>query len=129
MKILSSKLVRIATAVALLSVAGCGANRVEYSVSTLQKTLQEDKDPNMRYWAAQSLGKFGPEAKEAVPNLIAALKDESPLVKSGAAFALGEIGDVEAIAPLKEAGKLPEKEVRDAADAALKRIQSKGKKR
>jgi hypothetical protein len=113
-----------------LSVTGCGgANRVEYSVSTLTKTLLEDKDPNMRYWAVQSLGKLGPAAKEAVPNLIVALKDESALVKSGAAVALGEIGDAEAIAPLREAGKLPEKDVRDAAAAALKRIQAKGKKR
>jgi HEAT repeat protein len=116
--------------VALLPAAGGCRNprQVDYSVPALIKTLKEDKDPNMRYWAAESLGKFGPEAQSAVPELIEALKDETKMVRMGAATALGEIGSTDASAALREATKDPEKEVRDAAAFALKQIQQKGKK-
>ncbi len=114
----------------LSAAAGCrNAKRIEHSVPSLVKTLSEDKDPNMRYWAAESLGKFGPEAQAAVPDLVAALKDESKMVRMAAAYALGEIGSADAAPALREAGKDSEKEVRDAATTALKRIQQKGKKR
>jgi HEAT repeat protein len=114
----------------LSAAAGCGnARRIEHSVPSLVKTLKEDKDPNMRYWAANSLGKFGPEAQAAVPDLVAVLKDENKIVRMGAAYALGEIGSTEAVSSLREAGKDSEKEVRDAANTALKRIQQKTKKR
>ena len=83
----------------------------------------------MRYWAADSLGKFGPEAQAAVPDLVAVLKDENRIVRMGAAYALGEIGSTEAVSRLREAGKDSEKEVRVAANTALKRIQQRTKKR
>jgi HEAT repeat protein len=109
---------------------GCGGpKRVEHSVPSLVKTLNEDKDPNMRYWAAESLGKFGREAQPAVPDLIAALKDESKMVRMGVAYALGEIGSTDAVPALQTAGNDAEKEVRDAAAFALKQIHNKGKKR
>jgi HEAT repeat protein len=109
---------------------GCGNPRkVEHSVPSLVKTLKEDQNPDMRYWAAESLGKFGPEAQPAVPDLIAALKDESKMVRMGVAYALGEIGSADAVPALQEAGKDPEKEVRDAAAHSLKQIRQKGKKR
>jgi HEAT repeat protein len=123
------------TLVAILSflgigLAGCGgAKRVEHSVPVLVQTLKEDKDPNMRYWAADSLGKLGSDAKAAVPDLIMALKDESKIVRAGAAYALGEVRQPEAVSALQETAKDPEKEVRDAASFALKQIQQKGKKR
>jgi HEAT repeat protein len=107
---------------------GCsrGVQRIDYSVQKLTVTLK-DKDPNMRYWAAQSLGNFGPEAETAVPDLVAALSDETPLVRSGAAYALAEIGPAAepARSALLGAAKDPEKEVRDAAAYALKRLSSK----
>ena len=116
----------------VLQTAGTGCRdprRVEHSVPSLVTTLKEDKDPNMRYWAAESLGKFGPEARSAVPELIAALKDENKMVRLGAAYALGAIGSTDAVAALQEAGKDPEKEVRDAAATALKQIQQPAKKK
>jgi HEAT repeat protein len=114
----------------LLAAGGCrNPRQTDYSVPALVKTLKEDKDPNMRYWAAESLGKFGPEARSAVPDLIEALKDDSKMVRMGVAYALGEIGGADATAALQEATKDPEKEVRDAAASALKQIQQKGKKK
>jgi hypothetical protein len=107
---------------------GCGGRKVEHSVPSLVKTLK-DKDPNMRYWAAESLGRYGPEAGTAVPDLVEALKDEDKMVRMGAAYALGEIGPAAADAglALKQALKDPAKEVRDAAARSLKRIQAKRK--
>jgi HEAT repeat protein len=102
---------------------------VDYSVQTLTKTLREEKDPNMRFYAAQSLGQFGREAQPAVPDLVTSLKDESPMVRMGAAYALGEIRSPDAVPALQEAAKDSEKEVRDAAAFALKQIQQKTKKR
>jgi HEAT repeat protein len=121
----------VALLVALLITAGGCRNprQIDYSVASLVKTLKEDKDPNMRYWAAESLGKFGPEALSAVPDLIEALKDDSKMVRMGVAYALGELGSADATAALQEALRDPEKEVRDAATNALKQIQQKGKKR
>src|SRR5262249_51450639 len=111
--------------------AGCKDSRkVEHSVPSLRKTLREDKDLNMRYWAAEALGQFGPQAKEAVPDLVEALKDEDKTVRMGAGYALAEIGAdaADAVPALQEAARGPEKEVRDAAQYALKRIRQKGKK-
>jgi HEAT repeat protein len=45
-----------------------------------------------RRYAAEALGKIGPEAKEAIPALIAALNDQDADVRRYAADALGEIG-------------------------------------
>jgi HEAT repeat protein len=117
--------------VAVLAVApGCrNAKHVDHSVPTLVKTLKEDADPNMRYWAAEALGKLGAGAEAAGPDLIAALKDESKLVRMGAAYALGEVRPPEATPALQAATKDSEKEVRDAAAFALKQFQQKGKKR
>ena len=97
---------------------------------SLCKTLKEYKDPNRRYWAARSLGQFGPQAKAAVPDLIEALRDEDKMVRMGAGYALAEIGAdaADAVPALREAARDPENEVRDAAQYALKQIQKKGKK-
>jgi HEAT repeat protein len=125
-----AQLVLVLLAGLLTAAPGCRNSRqVDYSVSSLVKTLKEDKDPNMRYWAAESLGKFGAEARAALPDLIEALKDESKMVRMGVAYALGEIGGADSIAALQDAAKDPEKEVRDAALLGLKQTQQKGKKR
>src|SRR5215204_4317297 len=106
-----AKLILVFLAALLSATAGCrDPRRVEHSVPSLVTTLKEDKDPNMRYWAAESLGKFGPEAQSAVPDLIAALKDESKMVRMGAAYALGAIGSADAVPALQEAAKDTEKE-------------------
>jgi hypothetical protein len=111
--------------------AGCGKDppKEDYSVSGFVTQLK-DKDPNMRYSAARSLGKFGPEAKAAIPALVESLKgDESPLVRMGAAYALGDMGAdaAEALPALKQAANDRDPEVRKAAAYAVKHIQLQAK--
>ena len=109
-------------------VVGCsGSGNNDYTVPGLVKTLKEDKDPNMRYWAAESLGHYGREAKQAVPALAQALKDEDKNVRMGAAYALAAIGPDagEAQPALQEALRDADKQVRDAATYALKRLKSR----
>jgi HEAT repeat protein len=115
----------LAFCVALL-LAGCGSQKIDHSVAGLTKTLK-DKDPNMRYWAAETLGHHGRKAREAVPALADALKDEEAMVRMGAAYALAEIGpDARSTMPaLQQALKDPNKKVREAAAHALKQVQRK----
>jgi HEAT repeat protein len=107
-----------------------GVQRIDYSVEKLTSTLK-DKDPNMRYWAAESLGRYGPKAHVAVPNLIEALKDENHMVRMGAAYALGEMGSAaESARPeLQEVAKDSDTSVRQAATHALKQIAAKPSKK
>src|SRR5437762_2901203 len=59
-------------------------------------------DPCVRRSAAFALGRIGPAASLAVPQLVQALKDVDPNVRDAAAYALGEIGPaaLEAFFPL-----------------------------
>ncbi len=108
--------------------AGCspGVERLDYSVGKLQASLQ-DKDPEMRYWAAKALGEYGPKAHVAIPNLVAALKDDTPMVRMGAAYALAEMGPAAdtARSALEGLRGDADKEVRDAAAYAIQRITAK----
>jgi hypothetical protein len=123
-----SRLTIASVAVLAFAVAGCGGGvqRVDHSIEKLTATLKDD-DPNMRYWAAESLGHFGAEAKDAVPDLAATLQDEDKTVRMGGAYALAEIGPPAESAreALTAATKDPDKEVRDAATYALQRISGK----
>jgi HEAT repeat protein len=60
----------------------------------------KDRDSDVRYWAAEALGRIG--AKEAVLPLIERLEDEDRRVQNRAAKALGRIGAEEAVLLLIE---------------------------
>jgi HEAT repeat protein len=83
--------------------------------------LKHEGDSEVRWNAAQTLGKIGPAAKQATPKLVAALKDPEPLVREHAAEALGEIGPdaKEAIPELVQALKDPDARVRRDAVRSL----------
>ena len=82
---------------------------------------------DVRRLAAGALGELG-DAR-AVEPLIAALKDESEVVRWSAARTLGELGNARAVEPLKELLGDEDAAVRTAAAEALKRLrgQSEGK--
>jgi HEAT repeat protein len=101
----------------------------------------KDNNLNVRYYAAQALGKMGAAAAPAVPDLIGAL-DTNPSrepnlegppryykdARSVAAEALGSIGPPAkaALPRLREvAANDEEHEVREAAAAAIKKIEAK----
>jgi HEAT repeat protein len=50
-----------------------------------------DQDAFVRREAANSLGRFGPDAKQAVPALLAAAQDRQPKVRQAASQALKQI--------------------------------------
>jgi HEAT repeat protein len=60
--------------------------------------------------------------REAVDPLIRCLCDKEIIIRIGAAEVLGKLGDRRAIEPLKILRKDPFNEVRDAADAAIRRL-------
>jgi HEAT repeat protein len=116
---------RIVLPLVLVLVAGCGRDhQKDYSVAAMIQDLKHP-DPDVRYTATEVLGKYGPEAKEAVPALIQALKDPNRNVRIGATYALAELGAdaKDAVPALKTALKDREKDVRDGAAYSLKRIQ------
>jgi HEAT repeat protein len=82
------------------------------TVSGLIAALDDDKDPLVRINAALALYKFGPGAREALPAIIRALRDEVDLVRMDAAMSLARLGPDarEAVPALIEA--LPRKENR-----------------
>jgi hypothetical protein len=92
-------------------------------IDDLAKTLESDDDDKARIAAAVALGRIG-DAK-AVPALIRALKDKSPVVRGMAASALGRIGDERAIPALEKLLGDPSDAVRDRARDALALIKEK----
>ncbi|MGB3787971.1 MAG: HEAT repeat domain-containing protein [Phormidesmis sp.] len=61
------------------------------AISCLCNALLEDSDPNVRYSAAEALGRIGSE--DTIPKLIEASNDPDSNVRQKAAEALGKIGD------------------------------------
>jgi RNA polymerase sigma factor (sigma-70 family) len=76
-----------------------------------------DRDPEVRWSAAEALGETGDP--KAVGPLVAALRDEHPVVRCSAADALGTIGDARALMPLIAALKDEQPDVRVRAADAL----------
>jgi HEAT repeat protein len=79
---------------ALKALAGTGQQagvRVDLLATVLGKSGPESDD-SLRTWAAGSLGIAGPAAKEAIPVLVAVLRDKAIPVRAAAAYALVVLG-------------------------------------
>jgi hypothetical protein len=102
---------------------GCRGKKIDYSVSGLILALK-DKDPDVRCTAATNLGKYGAEAREAVPALTEALADQDKHVRVAAAYSLGRIGPAatDAVPALREAVKDKDQRLQQAATHALQQI-------
>jgi HEAT repeat protein len=90
----------------------------EEGLATLQALLASD-EVDARFWALRGLWANG--SPKAVKLLIIALGDEAEMVRSGAAFALGELGSEAAVEPLLQLLIQDVSETGDhAADALVK---------
>jgi HEAT repeat protein len=114
-----------------LSIAGCGAKEVFTSGGRTASywadvLVKPDPDVKLRRKAVTKLGPLSLLAPEAIPGLLAALKDADPGVRMGAARALGiysgpKAGEV--VPALSEVQHHdPNKKVREAAARAVKRL-------
>jgi HEAT repeat protein len=84
----------------------------------------DDPDPIVRAAAIAAIGKI--KDRDAVLPLINCLHDKEILIRIGAAEVLGKIGDKRAVGPLKKICDTDiYSEVREAAEAAIKRIQAR----
>ena len=79
----------------------------------------QDENPRIRQAVAKVLGKLGPDAKQAVPALMAALKDTTKTERQSIAEALGKLKVKEAIPALIAALKDSDPWVRGSAASAL----------
>jgi HEAT repeat protein len=92
--------------------------------------LLEDSDPNVRYHAAISLGKIGPDASEAVPVLLKLLQDEDKRVRGAAASLIDSIGYCDATVIEKLEERMREDKnpgMRRWAADAIRRLKESGK--
>ena len=80
------------------------------AVESLRDAL-DDKDENVRWAAAQALGKLGAAAHVAVPSLAAALSESDEVLKRNAAQTLGQLGPVAKEAVPGLIGALREEEI------------------
>jgi HEAT repeat protein len=68
------------------------------------REILKGADAAKRMQALETLGRLGPAAKDAVPDMIAALKDKDHLVRAMAAASFKSMGgDESVLAPLREA--------------------------
>lgn len=91
----------------------------EEGLATLRALLASD-EVDARFWALRGLWANG--SPEAVKLLIVALEDKAEMVRSGAAFALGELGDEAAVEPLLQLLIDDASETGDHAADALAKI-------
>lgn len=90
----------------VLTIIEAGSSKQATAVRPLIEILQGE-DQELRYWAADALGKIGDP--QAAPALIAAVRDPYEAVRMSASVALGDLKSKEAVPVLSElvSGKIP----------------------
>jgi HEAT repeat protein len=106
----------------LLACAGCGRTKSTDELITDLKSPQTQ--PKDRIIAVRLLPQRKGEAARVVPALTEALQDKDDDIRSSAAIGLGYFGDQakDAVPALQAAQSDPDVRVREAAGAALSRI-------
>ncbi len=109
--------------VRLAAIEALGLGSYDGATPHLVHRLERDTRPMNRGYAAIALGQRG--AREAAPALIARLGAEAdPEALAAAAWALGELMDPAAVAPLEGLRSHTDPRVREAAEAALKSLRA-----
>jgi hypothetical protein len=113
---------------ALNNLAELGLNAAP-AAAEIAKYLRKDGIEQVRAAAAFALGKIGPAAKDQIPDLTAALKDEFFKVKANAAEALGNMGPLakDALPELFKLVDSKEEEVPTKVKRAILKIDPKAK--
>jgi HEAT repeat protein len=85
----------------------------------------EDRDRDVRAWAAHALAEMGSDAKEAIPALLRLLEDREEGPRNTSCLALGRIGPAaeDALPALRAALNDPSRDVRGCAQQAIAKIQ------
>jgi len=96
---------------AALAVVKIGASAVNVLINTVP-----NENLFMRVSAIYALGEIGPAARDAVPTLLDKLNDPEPIIRSGAALAVGKI----AARPTQEAIKKLKDSLKDEREAAVR---------
>jgi HEAT repeat protein len=99
-------------------------DRLKMLTEQLRKPMKRSNADLVRLDAVIRLGDMGPQARDAVGDLVKATRDASPVVRSLAVYALGQVGPSAgpAVPRLLELSKNDPRDLREAARAALKRI-------
>lgn len=101
-------------------------NITEAHLTAIAKYLKGN-ELSPRTHASRALGTIGPEAKSRVPDLMAALDDNEPLVLTWSAWALGQIGPpaAKALPRLESLKGHKDEGIRQTALEAIERIETK----
>lgn len=103
--------VRVNSAIAI-GFVGLPENSLKKGVTELGRLVHAESQSIVRYQSAMALGRLGTDAKEAIPGLLYAIKDEYCWeIRKAAAFALGAVGT--------DATKGPDQRAVDALKGAL----------
>jgi HEAT repeat protein len=111
--------------IGLVLVGGCSSEPMYEGYPLHHWREQLKKNDYMARWrACGAFGRFGPQGKDAIPDIIACLHDEHHLVRQEASNALARMGpDAKPAVPdLVALLKDPITQVRQAASAALEHI-------
>jgi HEAT repeat protein len=91
----------------------------EKRIAHYLRMLSDDNSAN-RWKAAESLGRL--KDPRGTDPLIDALFDDDDRVRKEVAWALGEIGDQQALAPLRQLYRIEKQDQREAIEEAIVRI-------
>jgi HEAT repeat protein len=92
--------------IVIFAISGCHSKAPYQGKSVAQlRRMLHDADSKTQVQGAFGLSQLGSQAREALPDLLEALKSDDPLVRQNAALALGAIGPdaAEAVPGLTEA--------------------------
>ena len=108
----------------LTLVAGCGSKTSTADWEEEKKRLSPSGDSETKIMALSEIATRGSEGAKAVNDMIQLLRDEDPVVRRTAAYALGTIGPAAkaAVPTLKEMLQTTDKDQLTAAGNALQAI-------
>lgn len=91
--------------------------------TTIERELQNEKQPVLRFAAAQAVGELGEEGEPLLSKLLPLVDDEDAEVALAAVWALGQVGGPHGARILQRVAQSKDPPRRQAAQAALEELQ------